>query len=163
LFFCINRRVLGHHSTSESITDSTGPTDAAVAELDESLKLWEELAPASAGYRYYLGDALRVQGNVFRLQMKLAESEASLLRSKEILEAVVKQSDTADNKDVLADSLRDLAATRQAAGDKAAALDLLQQAVALETAACALSPTSRELQESLMQLQQRLTGIQRLD
>ncbi len=149
-----------HYWTAEGIADSQGSTAEAVAQITEALVILEDLVAKSgnAGYLYGLGDALRIQGKILRLQMKYPEAEATLIKSRERLEQLVKASDTADHRDVLARSLHELATIKIAAGDKPAAIELLQQAEAMQTEACRMAPESKAMQRELELIKKELVA-----
>ncbi len=150
-----------HYWTAEGIADSEGSTEEAVVQITEALVILEELVAksANASYVYGLGDALRIQGKILRLQMKYPEAEAALIKSRESLEKLVKASDTADNRDVLARSLHELATIKIVAGDKPAAIELLQQAEAMQTEACRMEPESKAMQRELDVIKMELNTL----
>lgn len=136
-----------YYWSAEGRINAAGAPDDTTASLAEARAILEGLVrkQGRAGYIYGLGDTLRIQGRLLRLQMKYAESEVVLLESKSWLEKLLAASDTADHRDVLAKTLLELALTKKAAGEKPAALEYFQQAVTLQTQASQSAPENAEM------------------
>ena len=135
--------------STEGIVESQGPSDETIAIIDEGLLILDGLVKKSpkASYIYGLGESFRIQGMIFRKQMKFSQAEEALVKSKTWLEKLLKASDTADHQDVLAKTFAEYAAIQNAKGDKPSAAELLRQAVVLEKEACKQSPNSVEMKQ----------------
>lgn len=148
--------------SAAGIVDSQGPTPEAVSRMSESVMLLDGLAKATprAGHIYGLGEALRIQAQILRLQMKFPEAEDAVSKSQQWLEKLVKASRKADNLDVLAKTLSESGQIKAAAGDKPAAVELARHAVEIQREACSLAPENVQMQKACESM---VTELQRLE
>jgi len=117
-------------------------TEIAGERLDEAVKRMTELASSTklAPHISGLASALLHQARYFEIRNELAAADKSIMKSVQQINALVAKSPTPGYLAELAEILHEHAKIKIAAGEKPAAIALLQQAKTRQEEACKQSP-----------------------
>jgi serine/threonine-protein kinase len=126
--------------SAESLLNSSPESVDAADRLKEATTVLEALVASvpRASYMAALAETLRQDAFRLRLQSRLTEAEQRLIQAGEIIDKLVRASRSADHLHLLVRNMADLSKTKVAAGDVAAAKELLQKAILLQEEACRL-------------------------
>lgn len=137
-------------------------TDDRIQNLDESIRMCEKLriaAPASVGFMYNLGDALKSRAKICRVQKEYAQAFEFLRKSDEVLQLRLKAEVSSSSLAILSETLRELAETQIATGDNKSAAASLTTAIEHLTKASELSPEDQQVKAIRKQLEELLANV----
>ncbi len=137
-------------------------TDAQIQQLDDALGSCEKIraaAPASVGFMYNLGDALKTRGRICRIKMEYEEAVEYLRKSEDVLRLRLKTEDSADSRDILSETIHEVAETQIASGDPSSGIASLKSAIESLQQAEQLSPENQQLKRKRKRLEERLASI----
>ncbi len=140
---------------------ASGNYDVAFRQIENSIEIWKALEEASdaPGFRYYLGEALRVRGILEHQRDKTDQAMAGLDESRDVLELLAAEHAIPENFEALADTLHAIAKLEIDQEKLVDASVTLQEALSWQRKAVVGSPANVLFAARLSEIQTRYSEV----